>query len=169
MKQMTEISQEVIWENNTTKWTEKFETVTPETIDVPNYEYWNWQNTLDAPLALRNLSAWWKYYTSYIWINWTWTLSITWVWFKPKLIMFYAVGGNSMSQLSAITKYDKFWTRVYNYLNIARWTTTSRAVELFQETEQYTLADLTSIDDDWFTINKTRVDFSATLNYTCFW
>lgn len=85
MKQTTEINQEVIWDNNTPKWTEKFEKVELETIEIPDYSYWNWQNTLDAPLALRNLSSWINAPTWIFTVTWLWTTTIN-LWFKPKCV-----------------------------------------------------------------------------------
>jgi hypothetical protein len=41
MKQTTEVNQETIESNSTVKNTEKVEIVTPETLDIPTYDYGN--------------------------------------------------------------------------------------------------------------------------------
>ena len=58
MEKKTITSQEVIWDNKTIKWTEKIETIYPETIEVPDYDYGTSQNTIDAEIALRNTKSW---------------------------------------------------------------------------------------------------------------
>ena len=40
--------------SNNVKGTEKIETIYPETINIPTYDYGNSQNTLDYNIALRN-------------------------------------------------------------------------------------------------------------------
>lgn len=66
-----EVKVETIDSNSTIKWTEKINTIYPETIQVPDYDYGNSQNTLDYNIALRN-----KPNPSYALIEWNSTQSI---------------------------------------------------------------------------------------------
>lgn len=88
-KKMT-ISPEVIWDNKTIKWTEKVETISPEYIELPTYDYGNWQNTLDAELALRN-SSWWVPTLARVTLpkttsTWSYNLTSSSIWFTPRFI-----------------------------------------------------------------------------------
>ena len=65
---------------------EKIQNIDIPTINLPNYEYWVNQNTIDAQISLRNTG---KY------IFWNWVFNSTWLktfntWFLPKLIKFTA-------------------------------------------------------------------------------
>lgn len=147
MKQTTEVNQETIESNSTVKNTEKVEIVTPETLDIPTYDYGNWQNTLDAPLALRNLNTWWfKVWNFNITANWT--KVITWVWFKPSMVQFFPCSWNwnpSDTWMWAMTTTNQFAVNNQN-----SWFITSQAIYYWNPVRaKWTFA---SMDNDWFTI-----------------
>lgn len=54
MTKIEEVKVETIESTSQPKWAEVIETIYPETIEVPNYDYGNSQNTLDYNIALRN-------------------------------------------------------------------------------------------------------------------
>lgn len=149
----------------------KIETLQVETLDIPDYRYGEKDEQLDWPLAIRNLpvSEWLKVKCWTLVISSTWYISVANVGFTPKYIRFQSVWAQSMCFME--TDWTTFnWVRNYNFTNIMRTTTTSRAVELYLEaTNQYTLVDFFSVDSDGFTLNRTQADFSVTLQWTCFW
>jgi len=149
------------------KWTEKIETIYPETIEVPNYDYGNSQNTLDYNIALRNKpNWWWNYKIGYFTFNSTWNVSITWVWFTPKLITFTYTDQTWWYWTWAMDWTSLFWYDVLwapsqiqsecIYLRNSWWTAIWRAV-------------FVSMDADWFTINKTLASTTIYVNYIAFW
>jgi hypothetical protein len=58
MSKPEDIKINTIWEDTKVKWVEKIETIYPATIELPSYQYWQSQNTLDWPLAIRNINVW---------------------------------------------------------------------------------------------------------------
>ena len=77
--------QDILWKIQTPKGQEKIQTITPEVLKVPDYDYWLSQNTLDAEVSLRNNIAW-KSKTLIFTrpsSDGSWTQSFEWFWFKP--------------------------------------------------------------------------------------
>jgi len=96
MSKIEDVKINTIWEDTKVKWVEKIETIYPETIELPNYQYWQSQNTLDYELALRNKPSWWgnikTWYSSIP--SWYTDFAITWLWFTPKAIQVVAQSWN---------------------------------------------------------------------------
>jgi len=145
------------------------ETIVIEEIPI-ELKYWINTPQIDANTEISNLSSWWiKVKTWQVWVNSTWSLSVSWIWFTPKLVKFYAVGWKSMS-LMETDWITPSWIRMYNSSDITRYTHTNRAAELYDETSDlYALSDFSFLDSDWFTINTTTLWFSYILRYTCIW
>ena len=102
-------------------------------------------------------------------ISTTWTKTVTWVWFTPKFISFIADNNTSMSKMETDWTFNN-WFRIYEFSWTTRYDGTNRAVHLFNETwNQFLLADLDSIDSDWFTLDATQVDFTEWVRWTCIW
>lgn len=162
---INEVKVETIETTSQPKWTEKIETIYPETIPVPDYNYGNSQNTLDYNIALRNKPnnsnnpKMWSFT-----ITWTWNIVITWIWFKPKLVQFTATNYswwlwnwkmNSTSQYSFDLKTLTWNNTECIYVRDSSSNVMSRAVYV-------------SLDSDWFTINCTYFASNTTVIYTCF-
>lgn len=146
----TTTSQEVIWDNKTIKWTEKIETVSPDYIEVPDYSYGNWQETLDAGIALRNnnvVPTWATVIkTVYKWAgSWTWFETITWLWTVTSCEV-YAWEDDEISwerwsrSVSNPTPAGSLWifvqdnkskttNRIIHVQNVAAWTSTLAYIE----------------------------------------
>jgi hypothetical protein len=162
MDNITNVSPEILWDDSNIKWTVKYETIYPEVLDMPSYNYGNWQNTLDAWLALRNLSTWWgKYYTWFIQLSSAWTFTISWVWFTPIMI-----------------KFDVIWTWIswgswFNWNNrcIAyySWGTLDYSnSRCFRMDSTNWLWDVASVNSNWFILNYNWWT-TANIQYQCFW
>ena len=90
MTKIEEVKVETIEDTKQLKGTETIETIYPETIDLPTYDYWKSQNTIDANISIRNIPEknnnivvkTWTYTA-----NWTWLLTVN-LPFTPKLIKF---------------------------------------------------------------------------------
>lgn len=54
MTKIEEVKVETIESTSRPKWAEVIETIYPETIESPTYDYGNSQSTLDYNIALRN-------------------------------------------------------------------------------------------------------------------
>lgn len=137
-----------------------------ETLDTPDYSYWQSQEPLDAEFQVRNIWwAWWKFNSWYDWSvpAWYTNYSITWVWFKPKSIEVkilsftwnIAVWGNASDNwtINQNCIYSNAWTFGYDNNRLFR----------FSWTEVWTLV---SFDADWFTIKS---DLDCRIIWTCFW
>jgi len=149
------------------KWDEKIETIYPQTIDIPDYSYGRWDNTLDYNVALRNKptpTTWLQVAIWSITITSTWNKIITWVWFKPKYVTF---------SYSAVT-----WLWDWNMTSIAQsWYDPKRLTRI--TTDCIYIRDATdnviaraqyvSFNNDWFTINCSFSSANLTVYYTCFW
>ena len=168
---------EIIWDKE--KGFDFTETIKPEIIETPNYDYWQSQNTLDYNIAIRNkpdatwskVFCWWNSRLSY---SWTWTQAITWVWFKPKLITIQAVFASwewSFSDWQWMSTTDNFC--IYQQ-NQSWWSYTLMTYDfriIFVRNYTWTLtsrASISSIDDDWFTLNWVKVWLDVYFKYQCF-
>ena len=174
MTKIEEVKVETIEDTKQLKWAEKIETIYPETLEVPTYDYWFSQNTIDWEVAIRNLPTWWGKY--FVWSSsrnsWaTWNQVITWVWFKPKLVLINAIiattpWGASWGQWDWITQYCSFTYQDSGNQNI--WSYTSKIINA--ETNIYTdRATLVSLDNDWFTLNWSQINQWCNFQYQCFW
>lgn len=138
----------------------------------PNKEYkntnipWFNQDRLN-PLSIRNKNT-------TTWVNvkiWnfsfstTWNKIITWVWFKPKLVMFSVTiwsrswcwqMTDTWSQ-NSISFNDWVWLSECIYIRDWWWTLSWRAIYV-------------SMDTDGFTVNVTTASWTTVyVNYTAFW
>lgn len=141
---------------------EKGNVIENEVLETPDYSYWASQEPLNASYQVRWLKVWW-------WKMKTWfssisagSTSITWVWFKPKVIQVVVNTSNRVAWWYA----DNIW-----------WTITQRCVYFNGSTydsqwsrlfrfDWSNVWNLVSIDSDWFTVSS---DLSATMIWTCFW
>ena len=170
---MSNIKQEIIWYNTTIKGTEKIETISQEVVQVPDYQYGLSQNTLNANIALRNVSSWWNYYASHTTFATTWVKTISWVWFIPKHIKFIAFiswtnqwgsdgyynNGNVYCRYTYVTG----WNSVYWWVGYS--------IYCYSQYSWWNVSIATTVTPiaDWFTINVTNVSWWAiSLLYECF-
>ena len=158
--------------DKTEKGVEKLEEVKPETINIPNYEYWMPNNTLDARVALRNLNVWSQ---SFIWETTlpasTGNTVITWVWFQPKSIILICANGNNEWASWGFSD----WTKNYSLWQWWSWWTsisTTASINVqdvwYPSTFIWTVSALSS---DWFTINISSQSWVPTLKviYLAIW
>jgi len=152
---------------------EKIETIYPEIIQTPDYGYWVNQNTIDWQVAIRNLNNWWwKYYCwSFVSPLSVWNYSITWIWFKPKMIIFQAIYSSNNGSMSWWqTNWVNSWAFFHFYLN---WTPyydlTSAVIYVRNSSGTTTSASFVSCDNDWFTINFLNAWFKSNIHYQCYW
>lgn len=144
----------------------KIETIYPETLEMPSYDYWVHQNQLDYNVALRNKPTWWWQFK--IWtfnITATWNISVTWIWFQPKLVKF--------------TVWDSSW----NVWNVWIWSMTETSQQcmniinsshitsqcIYYWNPVKARAVYVSMDTDWFTINCTYFWANSYVLYECYW
>jgi len=160
MKQpMTKIEEDKI------KWIEKIETVYPETIQLPNYQYWNSQNTLDYNISLRNkpVIESWQFYIWNTTITSTGNKSITGVWFKPKIVRFIVWDNVWNPSYVSIWAMTTQWQYAMNFQTSA--CDNGRCIHLWTKC----WAVYVSMDTDWFTINCNYWTNTAYVTYECYW
>ncbi len=161
----TEIIAPEILDNTKNVWV-KIETIYPDTIPLPTYDYWNSQNTLDAEVSLRNLSTGWQFYIWSTTITATWDIVVTWVWFTPKLVKFTVCSGTWNTWevwIGSMTSTSQQCVNVWNSVYIgtqciyywSSWSVKARAVYV-------------SMDSDWFTINCTYYANTTYVTYECY-
>lgn len=145
-------------------------TITQEYIPLPSQEYGNWQQTLDAGIALRNLQTWGI--SVFLWnssrTSWegTGTQAITWVGFTPKLVKIHAVrsasdGTGYMSVGSGTWPSNEFVT----YVSPGGTTDYANNRIIYTANGR---AELQSIDTDGFTLNWTTMTANVTFSYECY-
>lgn len=170
MPKIEDVKIEAIWEDTKVKGVEKIETIYPETIELPNYQYWQSQNTLDYDLALRNKPSWWWQIKTWILanINTNWSIVVNTVWFLPKLIKFTAIYSNWASSAISIWHYcNGVNNSVVSYENAADFSSNSRCFRLWWTNW---LWRVTAVDNTWFTLNVSNSWWiSYTVLYECFW
>ena len=124
---------EIIWDKE--KGFDFTETITPEVIQTPTYDYWNSQNTLDYNVALRNKPSvsWWVWNNwaySFVIANWsatnvTTTLPLKW-WFNWWWVVLNDTANNWIKVTEAwlyyITAQASFWltnwARIYTRIRV---------------------------------------------------
>ena len=157
---MKNINPEIIWEKE--KWFDFTNVVKPEIIEIPDYSYWQSQNTLDYNISLRNKPnpyAW-------VWIRtseqWVWTQIITGVGFKPKMITIQACWWSNYSHWHA--------TSITNQA-VMSWPVNSWMIIIVTDwtLSLYSIAQISAISNDWFTINWIQVDITTDFTFQCFW
>lgn len=161
------IKVETLDKNSEVKWTEKIETIYPKTIDIPTYDYGNSQNTLDYDIALRNKPIVWSNYKIWNWIfTTTWSISITWLWFTPKLIEIFC---NNSSSWFCQWKWD--WiSQFVNYFDTSSaWLSTSYIIWYRNAWNTVVQWTLTSLDSDGFTLNISYLLTNTIYSYVCYW
>jgi len=162
-------SPEIFWQ--TIKWVEKIDLIKPEIIQTPDYSYWVNQEPLDFNKLKNKPSSWWLFYTwTFTRNSWsTWNQSITWIWFKPKLLKIHWVvillntsmcwGSTDWTNPNSIS-YNFNWWSLYS-----TYQTTLIHLDIWAMT-RWTLA---SFDTDWFTINWSVINSNVRVNFECFW
>lgn len=151
--------------------------IDPVEMETPNYDYGASQEPLNASFQVRNIKSWWwKYKLLDFTITQTWSLSITWIWFTPKIIYLYA---------SQAVWWNEFWSYWSNGIDINNskclfwwsiwWSYVTRLyfgndIILVRNDSSLTIWLLTSLDNDWFTLNITSYYGSTTyVKAECFW
>jgi len=157
---------------NTVKkeWELDVETISQEYIQLPSQEYGNWQQTLDAQIALRNLTTGWAKY--FFWnssrtsAQGTGAQAITWVGFTPTLVKIHAVrsASNWSGYLSLGTA---TWPSNEFVVYVSPGGTTDYANNRIIYTANWR-AELHSIDTDGFTLNWTTMTENVTFSYECY-
>ena len=164
------LTPEEITTSTVPKWAEKIETVYPDTIVLPDYSYWNWQNTIDANISIRNLSTFTKVKSKAIQNNSLTTISYTWIWFKPTSIECNHYVANWTNWNFWYAFYE-WW--IYNAYTWYGWWTSSPwdFIASWQSPSWFINAKLGSFDNDWFTLTYTWWWTPPTLNmvFKCFW
>ena len=142
--------------------------MTNDVIQVPDYRYWGSQEQLDAWFQIRNLSkntwytyAWWLFN-----INTNWDITITWVWFIPKLIKFTAIYSSWISSSMSIWTYFNWVNNcVVLYDQRADYSNNSRCFRLWWTNWLWRVL---SVNRDWFILNVTNPWLiSYTVLYEC--
>ncbi len=117
------------------------------------------------PLSLRiNSTAWSKIFIWSFDITSTWNISISWVWFKPKLVKFELVHNNSWFWSWNMTETSQNSTSFYV------WVSTTRCIDIYNNLWILNArAVYVSMDNDWFTINVQNITPTLNVNFTAFW
>jgi hypothetical protein len=132
-----------------------------------DYEYWKTKEKLVIGREVKWSSWWWKFYASN-WVKnpWIWQQTITWVWFKPKLIIIHWIS---------------VWTHCYwqynawnnsSYCHTIEWSSTNYYTNRFLRVNSWansSRANLLSVNDDWFVLDWTTADLVTQFMYECFW
>lgn len=178
------INEENITQSDNNKELDKIETITPENIETPDYSYWKGQDTLDAKVAIRNLSKVaisWKYEDILnkpnVWNCMVWNvvipwgdvnISITWIGFKPNEIHITASQWKDWNNSLCWW----YWCETngnikqvcrYSQNNLANTTQSDNRLFRFSATETWLLV---SFDNDWFTLKSS---FTCNITYICKW
>lgn len=136
----------------------------PQWVQKSNNIPWFWDKRLTNTNVRLN-SWWWNFKIWYFTFNSTWNISITWVWFKPKWVIFnytnqaWVIGNWAMDWTSQYWYEDNLWTQIQTeciYIRNSWWAAIWRAVYV-------------SMDNDWFTINATLASTTIYVNYIAFW
>lgn len=160
------------------------------------FQYWYKKEQLDYNKQIRNKVEitwiWWvtvtqdknkftinmsvNYYvgnSSRLSSAWTGTQAITWLGFKPKMILIQAVYASTVwgfSNWQATSTSDEY--AIYNLWNPNPWVWSYQAgqiIRLQSSIGNVSSAELASIDDDWFTLNWTSMQLDAQFMYQCYW
>lgn len=145
-------------------------------IQIPTQQYWQSQDTLNANIAIRNLSQSWKIKIWTFVITATWSKTITWLWFTPKVVRILATQSGWTWPIKSDWQTD--WTNqyiIYDY-NSTWWMRSYFANDKLIRCEDWssgtfinTTSVITSLDTDWFTINTTNYWLPIIdCIYTCF-
>lgn len=173
MKTLMIKEQEIIWNNKKEKGVEKIETITPEVIETPNYDYWYSQNTLDYDVALRNKPSWgWANVKTLIFNRlstvWTGVQSFTWFWFKPTNYTIQAWYNWLASNIEFSVWWYDWTTEQCMYIDSGSSWTSNYSLRVKDWTNR-TSALFSSFDTDWITLNFNFSDININLMITCFW
>lgn len=150
------------------------EDITPYYTDV--FSPWETKQQLELWKEVKNIDTWWKFYC---WNssnkNWhIWTQIISWIWFKPKMVSITAVYATSswwsISYWQSNINLNQF--SIYSMSNPNAWATSYTSWNIINCDWQYSWnwsAILTSLDNDWFTLNWISIVFDVTFMYQCYW
>lgn len=123
---------------------------------------WYWTNKLDS----RNIydsttQTWWGPIIWSFTLTWTGNVSITWLWFKPKLVTFAVADNSSWVWSGAMTETNQyainntFWTYITTQCIYYWWPVKARA-------------EYVSMDNDGFTINCIYHTTTTYVNYIAY-
>lgn len=185
----TSIPQDILqWPTTVNKQTFQEQSIIYPIIQIPTQQYWQAQDTLNWPLSVRNLSKvaatwdyndlinlpviWWLYF------QWdssrsSWSIgnqAITWIWFKPKMIIIHAWGWGSGS--NAICDWHYNWTSNHvrtfyfnGWVSVVTWQTLLIYIQAWANDAEATWV---SLDLDWFTINWSNILVNVDFTFECF-
>jgi len=150
--------------DNTNKW---FDTTKQEDLNYYTdiFSPWQTKQKLKIWREVEWNSWWWNTNIWYFTFATTWNITITWVWFKPKLVRFTFADQIGWMWSWAMTSSYQFAYDINSksqiqtqciYIRNSSWTAIWRAV-------------FVSMDNDWFTINITLASTTIYVNYECFW
>lgn len=148
-------------------------------------EEWLWagsESFATAPFSVdldgNLVGAWAKFKTWDITISGTGALSITWLWFKPKLLTIYASNGSATprvvqsigvsDKIRTFTQYIWEDTTAPNYVSdMSQNSTGALIIYLYRNWgANFQRADLTSFDTDGFTLNVVSNTMGGTSKYS---
>jgi hypothetical protein len=136
---------------------EKIETIYPEEIETPSYDYWQSQQTIDWDPWIRNI---WKFHIWKITITWTGNIDITGVWFRPKMVQFQVCNWTD-SWIWQMTRESQ------NCINLKSWSIS--VTECINYGNPVWLkTKYTSMNKDWFSINCTYYGTDTQVAYICY-
>lgn len=133
-----------------------------ESVDISSVPYWLTEEQLIPWLHFP--SGWWKIFISSFNITSTWNISISWVWFKPKLVKFELVHNSSWFWSWNMTETSQNSTSFYVGVSTTRCIDIYNNLWVLQARAVYV-----SMDNDWFTINVQNITPTLNVNFTAFW
>jgi len=140
-------------------------------LDIPTQSYGQYQDSLDATMALRNLSTSGNYYAgSFTRASWsTGNQSITGVWFQPKMIkVTWLVAWTNTSTCWGSSNGTNTQCTHYNFnggsLLVSHSTTQLINLDIGSQTD----ATLVSFDTDGFTINWSFINSNVIIDFECY-
>ena len=138
----------------------------PQTIEIKTIDYWEdykywkqqeklviWREIIKKETNNTKLKTW---RTQIPW--WYINYSITWIWFKPKIIQVIVQNNNKVAWGTADENNQQC-------IYADNWNYTTTTTRLFRF-DNINVWFLVSIDNDWFTVKS---DLVADMIYTCIW
>jgi hypothetical protein len=138
----------------------------PQTIEIKTIDYWEdykywkqqeklviWREIIKKETNNTKLKTW---RTQIPW--WYINYSITWIWFKPKIIQVIVQNNNKVAWGTADENNQQC-------IYVDNWNYTTTTTRLFRF-DNINVWFLVSIDNDWFTVKS---DLVADMIYTCIW
>lgn len=130
-----------------------------------DYEYWWPIQKLRPWIEVKESSSWWWQFKLWSFtISATGNITITWVWFKPKLVQF------SYSAATWKWEWEMTSTEMRAYDPKTLGTLIINCIYI-RDSASNVIARATyvSMDNDWFTINCSFINWTLPVYFTCFW